>query len=117
MRRREFISLLYSNLGQVVSAEFDSGNRQWVAVEVEMLRTEISDVDRLPVLTAARAMASPGPRRNTAPAPPLRRVYAAGNAPWRATRRTLDVRDRAAPHDAIGSDRSRKPPPCSEERC
>ena len=74
MRRREFISLLYSNLGQVVSAEFDSGNRQWVAVEVEMLRTEISDVDRLPVLTAARAMASPGPRRNTAPAPPLRRV-------------------------------------------
>jgi len=26
----------------------DSGNRQWVAVEVGLLRTEISDVDRLP---------------------------------------------------------------------
>ena len=59
----------------------DSGNRQWLAVEVGLLRTEISDVDRLPGPDGAGNGEFPGQDGTQ-----LRSAaYAAGNAPWSAT--------------------------------
>src|SRR5262249_59240578 len=69
------------------AAELDPGNRHWVAVEVGLVRAQISDVDRLPSPGGAgrgcRAVTDHGAVRR------LRRT-----GPWRATTRMLSPSQR-----------------------